>query len=48
LLRETAGAMTKSGPKAKLVEFQGLGHAPMLMCDEQIEAVRQFLMESSR
>lgn len=46
LLRETAEAMTRRGPKAKLVEFQGMGHAPMLMCDEQVEAVRDFLLES--
>jgi pimeloyl-ACP methyl ester carboxylesterase len=48
LLRETAEAMTRRGPKARLVEFQGMGHAPMLMCDEQVEAVRDFLLESSR
>lgn len=46
LLRETAEAMTQRGPKAKLVEFQGMGHAPMLMCDQQVEAVRDFLLES--
>jgi pimeloyl-ACP methyl ester carboxylesterase len=46
LPRETAEAMTRRGPKARLVEFQGMGHAPMLMCDEQVEAVRDFLLES--
>ena len=45
LLRETAHAMMTSGPKAKLVEFQGMGHAPMLMADDQVEAVRAFLLE---
>lgn len=46
LLRETADAMTVSGPKAKLVEFQGMGHAPMLMADDQVEAVHAFLLET--
>ena len=43
LLRDTALAMTQSGPKARLVEFAGIGHAPMLMADDQIKAVREFL-----
>jgi pimeloyl-ACP methyl ester carboxylesterase len=46
LLRETAEAMTQRGPKAKLVEFQAVGHAPMLMCDEQVTVVRDFLMSA--
>ena len=28
--REVAEAMTKRGPKARLVEFKGVGHAPQL------------------
>ena len=44
LLGETAGEMTTRGPKAKLVEFPGIGHAPMLMADDQIEVVREFLL----
>lgn len=47
LLRDTAAAMTRRGPKARLVEFQGMGHAPMLMCDEQADAIHQFLLEKS-
>lgn len=43
LSRETAQAMTQRGPKAKLVEFAGVGHAPTLMHDDQIAAVRDFL-----
>ena len=43
LLRETASEMTTRGPKAKLVEFDGIGHAPMLMAADQINAVRDFL-----
>jgi pimeloyl-ACP methyl ester carboxylesterase len=43
LLRDTAQAMTQRGPKARLVEFAGVGHAPMLMADDQIKVVREFL-----
>ena len=41
---ETALAMTGRGPRAKLVEFAGVGHAPMLMADDQIAVVRDFLL----
>ncbi len=44
LLAETARDMTARGPKAKLVEFDGIGHAPMLMEPDQINVVRQFLL----
>lgn len=44
LSRETAREMTERGPRAKLVEFAGVGHAPMLMDEEQIAAVREFLL----
>ncbi|HRK56126.1 MAG TPA: alpha/beta hydrolase, partial [Burkholderiaceae bacterium] len=44
LSHETALAMTQRGPKAQLLEFQGIGHAPMLMDDEQIEPVAEFLL----
>jgi pimeloyl-ACP methyl ester carboxylesterase len=40
----TARAMTERGPKARLVEFDGVGHAPMLVQPEQREAVRSFLL----
>jgi pimeloyl-ACP methyl ester carboxylesterase len=43
LSRETAQAMTQRGPKAKLVEFEGVGHAPTLIAQEQVDAVTQFL-----
>ena len=46
LLRATAEAMTQRGPKAALVEFQAVGHAPMLMSDEQVTAVRDFLLQA--
>jgi len=44
LSRETAQAMTQRGPKAKLAEFEGVGHAPTLIAPEQIAAVREFLL----
>lgn len=44
LLKETAGEMTRRGPKAKFAEFPGVGHAPMLMAEGQINVVRQFLL----
>lgn len=44
LSHETAMQMTLRGPKAKLVEFAGVGHAPMFMHDDQISAVRDFLL----
>ena len=34
LLRETAVEMTQRGPKAKLHEFSGIGHAPALLADD--------------
>jgi len=44
LLHETAVEMTRRGPKARLVEFPGIGHAPMLMAEDQIAVVRNFLL----
>jgi pimeloyl-ACP methyl ester carboxylesterase len=43
LPEHTAREMTSRGPKARVVEFAGIGHAPMLMSPDQIEAVRAFL-----
>ncbi len=43
LTRETAAEMVSRKPTTKLVEFPGVGHAPMLMAPEQIAAVRDFL-----
>lgn len=43
LTAETAQQMTTRGPKAKLVEIPGVGHAPMLMDEEQIGHVKAFL-----
>lgn len=43
LLAETAAEMMRRGPPAELVTFDGVGHAPALMAEEQIEVVRSFL-----
>ncbi len=43
LSRATADEMTRRGPKAKLVEFAGIGHAPALVSADQIGVVRDFL-----
>ena len=40
----TAQAMTQRGPRARLVEFDGVGHAPMLVQPEQVAVVRDFLL----
>jgi pimeloyl-ACP methyl ester carboxylesterase len=45
LLKDTATAMTQRGPRPRLVEFDGVGHAPMLMAHDQIRVVREFLLE---
>ena len=45
LPKDTAIAMTQRGPRPRLVEFEGIGHAPMLMADDQIKVVRDFLLE---
>jgi pimeloyl-ACP methyl ester carboxylesterase len=42
--RETAREMEARGPAPRLVEFPGIGHAPMLMSPEQIAPVREFLL----
>jgi pimeloyl-ACP methyl ester carboxylesterase len=47
LLKDNAIAMTQRGPKPKLIEFDGIGHAPMLMADDQIRVVREFLLDNS-
>ena len=36
---------TRRGPKASLVEFAGVGHAPALLSEDQISAVRGVLLE---
>jgi pimeloyl-ACP methyl ester carboxylesterase len=43
LRHEDALAMTERGPRARLVELPGIGHAPALMAADQIALVREFL-----
>jgi pimeloyl-ACP methyl ester carboxylesterase len=44
LTHETAEEMTRRGPKAKLIELSGIGHAPALVSEDQIDAIRDFLL----
>jgi pimeloyl-ACP methyl ester carboxylesterase len=43
LLAETAQEMTQRGPKAELVEIPDCGHAPMLLEDDQIALIADWL-----
>jgi pimeloyl-ACP methyl ester carboxylesterase len=43
LSAETAQMMTERGPKAELVSFAGVGHAPALMAQDQIDIVTEWL-----
>lgn len=43
LTRETADDMVARKPGTTLIEFAGVGHAPMLMAEDQITAVRDWL-----
>jgi pimeloyl-ACP methyl ester carboxylesterase len=43
LSHDDAVAMTERGPRARLVELPGIGHAPALLADDQIALVRDFL-----
>jgi pimeloyl-ACP methyl ester carboxylesterase len=44
LSADTARQMTERGPKACLVEFAGVGHAPTLIASDQVDAVARFLL----
>lgn len=44
LTRETCAQMAQRGPRAKVVEIPGVGHAPTLMHADQIAIVREFLL----
>jgi pimeloyl-ACP methyl ester carboxylesterase len=45
LAHDTAVAMTQRGPKARLVEFESVGHAPTFVANNQIDAVASFLLK---
>jgi len=40
----TVQAMMQRGPRARLVEFQGVGHAPTLVSSDQLAVVTDFLL----
>jgi pimeloyl-ACP methyl ester carboxylesterase len=44
LSADTAQQMTQRGPKAKLVEFAKIGHAPTLVHADQIGVIKEFLL----
>jgi pimeloyl-ACP methyl ester carboxylesterase len=44
LSRATAEEMTRRGPKPRLHEFAGVGHAPTLVDARQVAVVREFLL----
>jgi pimeloyl-ACP methyl ester carboxylesterase len=45
LSRDTALAMTQRGPRARLVEFEGVGHAPTFVKPDQVDAITSFLFD---
>ncbi len=47
LTRDTAHQMLERGPAAELIEFPAIGHAPALMEEAQIDAVRSWLRARS-
>jgi len=47
LARATADAMAQRGPRARVHEIEGVGHAPMLVQPDQIAVVRDFLLSRS-
>jgi pimeloyl-ACP methyl ester carboxylesterase len=40
----TARAMAERGPHARLVEFEGVGHAPTLVAADQVKTVTGFVL----
>ncbi len=43
LTQQTATEMTQRGPKARLVEFAGVGHAPTFIADDQVATALDFI-----
>ena len=43
----TASAMQARGPRPRVLEFAGVGHAPTLVADDQVAAVCDFLLRVS-
>lgn len=46
LTRAAARSMTQRGPRARLVEFEGVGHAPTFIPPDQVDAASAFLLNS--
>lgn len=44
----TAQAMTQRGPRARQVEFPGVGHAPTLIAADQVAVLTQFLLQGEQ
>jgi pimeloyl-ACP methyl ester carboxylesterase len=44
LSTQTAAQMGQRGPRARLVEFDGVGHAPTLIAEDQLAVVVPFLL----
>jgi pimeloyl-ACP methyl ester carboxylesterase len=44
LAPDTAAEMATRGPRARCVEFAGVGHAPTIVQPDQVQAVREFLL----
>lgn len=44
----TAEQMTRRGPRAREVVFEGIGHAPSIIAKEQVDVVENFLDEARR
>lgn len=44
LTPETAAQMLQRGPRPRMLEFAGIGHAPTLVAADQVAAVTQFLL----
>ena len=44
LSHATALAMAERGPRARLIEFEGVGHAPTLVAMDQVTTVGDFLL----
>ena len=44
LSRDTVERMLKRGPKTEVVEFPGVGHAPALRDEKQIDVIKRWLL----
>ena len=42
----TARAMAERGPRARVLNWEGVGHAPTLIADYQVQALADFLFQS--